>query len=765
MATAETATIAETARGLAPRVGYLLFGAAACLAGAAVAQAPTTRLTLTVAGVTLAVLVVIIKGSQMYHQRRLAREEFRLFRLVGEDAAPAFTTDRLGEIHLRNKAATDRFQGSDATTLVATLGEHFASPGAVMFRLQARAELRGSAREDVVTRRGHMRLSCTAMSTGRFLWRLEEFQDRTGVGRGAETLSLPMMVANKAGVVLFSNEAMRKLLGARPKRLDRVFVAPVVRNGEEVEVSAASGAVRAILSEIEGAGERREIYLFPVPAGRADDSVLAEFEHLPVALMKVSHDGTLTSANRAARDLAGIAPGAPAMFHDLFDGLGRPVGEWLADVVDGRLPTASEVLQTRSAADRRYLQVALRRMVIHGQPGALAVLADATALKELEAQFIQSQKMQAIGQLAGGVAHDFNNLLTAITGHCDLLLLRRNRTDTDYADLMQIQQNANRAGALVSQLLAYSRKQTMKPERIDLHDVLSELTHLLNRLVGERTALKLVQDPLLGPIRADKRQLEQVMVNLVVNARDAMAAGGTIRIETEAVTLAEELRRDRAVVPQGEYAVIRVVDTGMGIPADKLQKIFEPFYTTKRSGEGTGLGLSTVYGIVKQSGGYIFVDSEPGEGSTFSLYFPVHEIRPEDVAPPEPARKPLMKQGEGVVLLVEDEAPVRAFASRALRMRGYTVLEADCAEDALRMLEDPTLQVDIFVTDVVMPGMDGPSWVREALKDRPDARVIFISGYAEDCLSEGQARIPNSVFLPKPFSLTDLTTTVQGQLH
>jgi two-component system, cell cycle sensor histidine kinase and response regulator CckA len=344
-------------------------------------------------------------------------------------------------------------------------------------------------------------------------------------------------------------------------------------------------------------------------------------------------------------------------------------------------------------------------------------------------------------------------------------LLRRSRTDTDYADLMQIQQNANRAGALVGQLLAYSRKQTMKPERIDLHDVLSDLTHLLNRLVGERVDLKLVQDPLLGPIRADKRQLEQVMMNLVVNARDAMSDGGTIRIETEALTLSEVLRRDRAVVPCGEYAVIRVVDTGTGIPADKLEKIFEPFYTTKRTGEGTGLGLSTVYGIVKQSGGYIFVDSQLGEGATFSVYFPVHEIKPEDIVPVQPARKITMKQGEGVVLLVEDEAPVRAFASRALRMRGYTVLEADCAEDALRILEDANLQVDIFVTDVVMPGMDGPSWVREALKERPDVRVIFVSGYAEDCLSEGQARIPNSVFLPKPFSLTDLTTTVQGQLH
>ena len=331
---------------------------------------------------------------------------------------------------------------------------------------------------------------------------------------------------------------------------------------------------------------------------------------------------------------------------------------------------------------------------------------------------------------------------------------------------MQIHQNANRAAALVGQLLAFSRKQTLKLERVDLQDALSDLTHLLARLVGERIQLKLAHAIDLGPIRADRRQLEQVVMNLVVNARDAMPEGGTIRIETEALHLTEEMRRDRAIVPVGEYAVIRVLDTGCGIPEDRLQKIFEPFFTTKRVGDGTGLGLSTAYGIVKQSGGFIFVDSAVGQGSAFHLYFPIQpamEDAPCD-APVGP-RKSIVRQGEGVVLLVEDEAPVRAFASRALRLRGYTVLEADCAEQALKTLEDSTLDVDIFVTDVVMPGMDGPSWVRIALEHRPNARVVFMSGYAEECLSENQARIPNSTFLPKPFSLTQLTEMVQMQLH
>jgi len=716
-----------------------------------------------VGGATFLAMVLCLRAVAELGRWRLLRQERQLATLVGLDSAPCFMSDAMGQIHFQNDAARGRFGDRDGATLVAALHDHFASPSAVLYRLQNRAAHAGSSREDVVTRRGHTRLSVHRLSVDRYLWRMEEFLDRAGAGRGAETLSLPMLTANKAGVVLFTNEAMRRLLGGRPKRLDRIFAQPVLRSGEEVEVASVDGPVRAVLAEIEGGSERREIYLLPVQSRPETGAVLADFEHVPVALMKFTLDGSLAAANRGAREFLGLAIGSGAMFHDLFEGLGRPVSDWLADVGAERVPGGAEVLRLRSGEAEVFLQITLRRIVEAGRPAVLAVLQDATALKTLEAQFVQSQKMQAIGQLAGGVAHDFNNLLTAISGHCDLLLLRHDREDSDYADLVQIHQNANRAASLVGQLLAFSRKQTLKPERLELQDVLSDLAHLLNRLVGERIRLQLMHSTGLGAIRADKRQLEQVLMNLVVNARDAMPMGGTIRIDTEALALTEELRRDRAVVPIGDYAVIRVSDTGIGIPEDRMQKIFEPFFTTKKAGEGTGLGLSTAYGIVKQSGGFIFVDSTPGEGSVFLLYFPIHDAPAEAVA--EPPKRIVMKQGEGVVLLVEDEAPVRAFASRALRMRGYTVLEAENAEEALKTLEDPGLEVDIFVTDVVMPGMDGPSWVKQALESRPNVRVIFVSGYAEDYLSETQARIPNSVFLPKPFSLTDLTATVQGQLH
>jgi len=761
---AEVHAVAGTAEFVSVRAGMLLAAALGFMGFAAVTEQPMLRLVAIGTGLTLVALVVLARVVVALLAAAERREGERMFRLVALDASACFATDGEGALVFRNAAAAAQF-GTSSDSLLAVLQERITAPAAVLQRLQTRAAGVGAAREDLPAAAGILRISVHRMSGDRFFWRIDEIKDRGFGSRGAETLSLPMVVANKAGLVLFANEAMRKLLGKRPKQIEDVLPRGVGRSGEEVLLNGADGPVRAMLAEIEAAGDRRELFFLPTAPRPEAGAALADFEHVPVALMSFDPDGSLRAANKAARDLVWQGDLGSAMFHELFEGLGRPVSDWLADVVSERLPGSTEVLRAGRMGEDRYLQVTLRRIVEGGRPGALAVLNDATALKTLEAQFVQSQKMQAIGQLAGGIAHDFNNLLTAISGHCDLLLLRHGREDAEFADLEQIRQNSNRAAALVSQLLAFSRKQTLKPEQLDLEEVLSDLTHLLNRLVGERVGLKLSNAGPLGPIRADKRQLEQVLMNLVVNARDAMPEGGTIRIETEPVTLREEMKRDRASVPAGDYVVIRVVDHGTGIPADRLQKIFEPFYTTKRAGEGTGLGLSTAYGIVKQSGGFIFVDSVPGEGTTFQLFFPVHHAVEEAVVEEKVVKRTLVRQGEGVVLLVEDEAPVRAFASRALRLRGYTVLEADSAEQALKTLEDPTLEVDVFVTDVVMPGMDGPSWVRLALEDRPNVRVIFVSGYAEDCLSEGQARIPNSVFLPKPFSLNDLTATVQGQLH
>lgn len=756
----------NTVMDISPKLWLLLAAAIGCLVISFFVSDSNTKYTAAVVGLTFVSLILLVRAIIFGANRADRRRARDLQSIIGNDATPCFTTDGFGQVMYMNAAAIDRFGSSQETTMIAKLGDHFASPASVLFRLQSRAKNLGAAREDVVTRHGHTRLSVHGLAMGRFLWRLEEFAERSQAGRGAEMLSLPMMVANKSGVVLFANEAMRRLLGARPKRMDRVFNSPIIRTGETVEVASADGPVRAILAEIDGVGERREIYLLPVNERPDSEEMVADFENLPIAMIKFRADGSIRAANAAARDLTKLGKGELPPIHDLFEGLGRSISDWMDDVLAERIASAAEVMRLHRDGSDVFVQVALRRIVDNGRPGVLAILQDATALKTLEAQFVQSQKMQAIGQLAGGIAHDFNNLLTAISGHCDLLLLRHTQMDPEYADLVQIHQNVNRAASLVGQLLAFSRKQTLKPEHIDLHDVLSEMTHLLNRLVGERLKLVLMHGTEIGMIRADKRQLEQVLMNLVVNARDAMEEGGVIRVETEAITLSQDTPRDRVTMPAGKYSVIRVVDQGCGIAQDQLQRIFEPFVTTKGVGKGTGLGLSTVYGIVKQSGGFVFVDSELSKGSVFTLFFPVNEGEQRSIAIQPLITKvaPLNKVGEGVILLVEDEAPVRAFASRALRLRGYTVLEAESAEVALKALEDPSLKIDVFVTDVVMPGMDGPAWVNEALRTRPDVRVVFVSGYAEDCLSENQARIPNSVFLAKPFSLNDLARVVQVQM-
>ncbi|QHQ34874.1 ATP-binding protein [Algicella marina] len=493
------------------------------------------------------------------------------------------------------------------------------------------------------------------------------------------------------------------------------------------------------------------------------------FQKLPVGLVRINLEGRMTYLNAAAQNLLDEEAVPGKRFADHVEGLGRSIPERLEDAFAGRAQSRSEVARCHRDGSEVFLQVNMIRVVEDDDPLVLAVVSDATELKTLEAQFVQSQKMQAVGQLAGGIAHDFNNLLTAIHGHCDLLLLRHDHGDPEHGDLIQIRQNANRAAALVRQLLAFSRKQTLRLNVLHLYDTMAELAHLLNRLLGEKVQLNLENLEDIWAVRVDERQLEQVIVNLVVNARDAMGEGGVVTLRTRNLELDEALRRDRANVPAGRYSVIEVHDTGEGIPPNLLNKIFEPFYTTKRVGEGTGLGLSTAYGIIKQSGGFIFVDSALGQGTCFTIYLPVYdgpavaEAGANLLAPSEEESVPDLT-GRGVVLLVEDEAPVRSFAARALRMRGYEVLEADCGEAALALVEENDTHVDLFVSDVVMPGIDGPSWVRQALQLRPDVSTIFVSGYAEDAFKDGHEEIPRSSFLAKPFSLNDLTGRVREHM-
>jgi two-component system cell cycle sensor histidine kinase/response regulator CckA len=349
-------------------------------------------------------------------------------------------------------------------------------------------------------------------------------------------------------------------------------------------------------------------------------------------------------------------------------------------------------------------------------------------------------------------------------GFCDLLLLRHRPGDQSFSDIMQIKQNANRAANLVRQLLAFSRQQTLQPKVLNITDVLAELSNLLHRLIGENIELRMVHGRDLGLVKVDQGQLEQVIINLAVNARDAMPGGGRLTIRTRNHTVDQPMRMGHEEVPGGDYISIEVSDTGVGISADNLNRIFEPFFSTKEVGSGTGLGLSTVYGIVRQTGGFVLVKSAPEEGATFTILLPAHKGEVE--APGAVAADGGGDlTGVGTILLVEDEDAVRVFSSRALRNKGYQVLEARSGEAALELLETTGGRIDLLVSDVVMPQMDGPTLVRTVRATRPDLKVVFISGYAEDRLRQNLDVGAEVHFLPKPYSLKQLATKVKDVLQ
>ena len=384
---------------------------------------------------------------------------------------------------------------------------------------------------------------------------------------------------------------------------------------------------------------------------------------------------------------------------------------------------------------------------------------DISEQKRLQGQFIQSQKMQAVGQLAGGVAHDFNNLLTAMIGYCDLLLQRYLPNDPSYNDIVQIKQNANRAANLVRQLLAFSRQQTLQPKVTNITDNLVELSTLLRRLIGAGIELKMVHARDLWFVKADIGQLEQVIINLVVNARDAMKSGGVLTLRTSNVHFAKQQRYGHDVIPKGDYVAIEVIDTGTGIDPEHLELIFEPFFSTKEVGEGTGLGLSTVYGIVKQTGGFVQVESKIDHGTIFKILLPRHNgVVEVESFKPEISAQDLT--GGGRILLVEDEDAVRMFSARALREKGYTVIEANNGDSALTMVENGE-KFDVLITDVVMPKMDGPTLNKKVRDIYPTAKTIFISGYTEDTFRKNLDDDADIHFLPKPYTLKDLAVKVK----
>ncbi len=496
------------------------------------------------------------------------------------------------------------------------------------------------------------------------------------------------------------------------------------------------------------------------------------FRHAPVGVAIAGADGTVAESNNAFADFFGISPrGNGLQFADLVGVAERGATiDLIARAAGGEASHEPVELHALNSA-ARSAQLFASPFVAAPGGGARAILylVDTSAQKALETQFAQSQKMQAVGQLAGGVAHDFNNLLTVIIGNCDLLLMRHAAGDPSFAELNEVQQNAVRAAGLVRQLLAFSRKQTLQPKVLALPDTLSELAMLLRRLLGERISLTLEHASDLWPVRADESQISNAIINLVVNARDAMPPeGGAVAIRTSNVTTSMAQAMGTGLMPAGDYVAIDVADTGAGIPKELLDKIFEPFFTTKEVGQGTGLGLSTVYGIVKQTGGFIAVQSELGKGTTFRIYLPRYRAAEGEIvaAPLEEteAQRHRDVTGQDTILLVEDEDAVRSFAARALRMRGYHVMEANGGEAGLEIVRKHPGAIDLLVTDVVMPGMDGPTLVRAARRLRPDMRILFMSGYAEDAFRRNAEKAEDLQFLPKPFGIKQLAAKVKEVL-
>ena len=589
---------------------------------------------------------------------------------------------------------------------------------------------------------------------------------------------------NERGDVTFINHCLSSWLEA--ERVDdfaRDLLQRALENGAgepRLEVRTATGRLARLtakIMEIDGGGRIGLVWRrHPFPTAgltAAPDTLARSFVRLldgtPLGAAVVDSTGRLDTMNLALRELLGVPAGDGRYLADFVAvedrwGLIRNLADAAQSgtqhgPIDVRLAANGDRTLTFMMTPLKQPGSAVRGIMLHA--------IDATQRRHLEQQFEQSQKLQAIGQLAGGVAHDFNNILTSITGFCDLLLRRHPPGDPSSGEIMHIKRDAGRAAGLVRQLLMFSRRKTPRPQVLSPARVVTDLLYFLRRLIGEDINLDIQEGENLGAIRADQGQLEQIITNLVVNARDAMPLGGRIVIRTTAVDLDEPRSTSHGLAPAGPYVCLEVLDEGTGIVAEHVDKIFEPFFTTKEVGEGTGLGLATVFGILQQNDGYIEFDSEPDAGTVFRIFLPrlegytwreepAVEVATSD---DEPIAEAL---GVGTVLLVEDEETVRAFAAKALRASGYRVMEAASPAAALTLLNTYDGPLDLMVSDVVMPGMSGPQFVEAVTKTRGPTKVIYISGYAEDAANA--EAIDNADFLAKPFDLHQLTDKVRISL-
>ena len=514
------------------------------------------------------------------------------------------------------------------------------------------------------------------------------------------------------------------------------------------------------------------------PQRAAEVRFMRFFQNTPMAIATVDKAGGIARSNaRFASAFEGLLAGGRSILAVVAEADRPALESAIAKAASGQGEIAP-VEAALAGKDERWATFFVSAIEEEDRDGEAAIVyaLETTTQRALENRVYQHQKMESVGQLAGGIAHDFNNVLSAIMMATDFLLSAHKPTDPSFQDIIQIKQNANRAAALVRQLLAFSRKQTLRPQVLDLGEALSDLGMLLKRLIGEKVTLDVVHGRDMWPVKVDISQFVQVIVNLAVNARDAMPDGGKLTVRTANVTAADCAKFDYKGMPIADYVLVEVSDTGTGIPPDIIEKIFEPFFSTKDVGKGTGLGLSTVYGIVKQTGGFVYADSAPGR-TAFRIFLPRHIPGVEDQVTPAiaaldsaaAAAANLAKSvsndltGHGIILLVEDEEGLRALNARGLSSRGYTVLEAGNGVEALEVLAEKG-HVDLVVSDVVMPEMDGPTLLRELRARDPNVKIIFVSGYAEEAFAKNLPTNEQYAFLAKPFTLKQLVAIVKETL-
>ena len=749
---------------------------------------------------------VLFAAGQLHLKPDHGSDE-RMQRLFGALPAAVAVTNGRGLIQWSSEAFLNAVDGLGDNLDLSRLGDRNPEAAAAIFRLFA-AGSAGKAHAEVLHMRNSHSIDPVLLKVAPFIeqgkrsslliWQIENAKKTVPGDKpkaGLDMLPVPALSVGKDLTVQGANKGFEKLAGCEPtgkqawslfrtrrgNPLTRARLRDMIaRAGSAipVQIISASGYARAASLHL-GADINEGQTWIVTPADPAAGSLEESFEALlaraPTAMAFASARGVIQAANDEFRRLFGEPSEEGSALAEFS---GKPLASLVAETSSQNVrdKIASLSASGLAASGPVELQAVLkgslnRRVRIVVFPAAndsnLVVTAVETGTAPvIDEQAVQGQKLQAVGELAGGIAHDFNNLLTAIIGFSDLLLRRFRASDPAFKDLMNIKNNATRAAELVKQILAYSRKQTLRPAVLRITDVIEEFQATMGRTLGEKVKAKIQHGRDLWFVKADEGQLFQVIMNLAVNARDAMPDGGEILITTENVSERESLALKDRGLDRGEYVTCEVRDSGTGIKPEHLEKIFDPFFSTKEVGKGTGLGLSTVYGIVKQTGGTILVDSEIGSGTSFRIYLPRYVETEQDLkaleTKAEAPDKVVDLTGQGTVLLVEDEDAVRSFASRALATRGYKVLEAASGVEALEVMDRENGQIDLVVSDVVMPEMDGPTLLRHLRQRNPDIRIIFMSGYAEEAFRKNLSADENFVFLPKPFTLKKLAETVKA---